>query len=83
MAQTPVDNTQPSLALTQAFVTVGVFPPRDDPAAARFSAKFSPTLSILILLLLGEREAPTGTRSRSIRIKPSSASSAPLMAAMG
>jgi microcystin-dependent protein len=36
MAQTPVDNTQASLALTQAFVTVGVFPPRDAPAGGAF-----------------------------------------------
>ena len=36
MPQTPVDNTQPSLALTQAFVTVGVFPPSDGPAGGAF-----------------------------------------------
>jgi microcystin-dependent protein len=36
MAQTPVDNTQPSLALTQAFVTVGVFPSMDAPAGRAF-----------------------------------------------
>jgi microcystin-dependent protein len=36
MPQTPVDNTQPSLALTQAFVTVGVFPSMDDPAGRAF-----------------------------------------------
>jgi microcystin-dependent protein len=36
MPQTPVDNTQSSLALTQAFVTAGVFPPHDDPAGGAF-----------------------------------------------
>jgi microcystin-dependent protein len=36
MPQTPVDNTQPSLALTQAFVTAGVFPPRDASAGGAF-----------------------------------------------
>jgi len=36
MAQTPVDNTQASLALTQAFVTAGVFPPRDGDAGGAF-----------------------------------------------
>jgi microcystin-dependent protein len=36
MAQTPVDNTQPSLALTQAFVTSGVFPPMGGPAGGAF-----------------------------------------------
>jgi hypothetical protein len=36
MAQTPVDNIQTSLALTQAFVTVGVFPPMGGPAGGAF-----------------------------------------------
>jgi microcystin-dependent protein len=36
MPQTPVDNTQSSLALTQAFVTAGVFPPRDGSAGGAF-----------------------------------------------
>jgi microcystin-dependent protein len=34
MPQTPVDNTQPSLALTQSFVISGVFPPHDNMTAA-------------------------------------------------
>ena len=34
--QSPIDNTQSSLALTQAFVTAGVFPPRDGPAGGAF-----------------------------------------------
>jgi len=36
MAQTPVDNTQASLALTQGFVMSGVFPPRDGDAGGAF-----------------------------------------------
>src|SRR5262245_53733474 len=36
MPQTPVDNTQASLALTQAFVTAGIFPPRDGGAGGAF-----------------------------------------------
>jgi microcystin-dependent protein len=36
MPQTPVDNTQASLALTQAFVTTGIFPPRDGGAGGAF-----------------------------------------------
>jgi microcystin-dependent protein len=36
MPQTPVDNTQASLALTQAFVMSGVFPPRDGGAGGAF-----------------------------------------------
>jgi microcystin-dependent protein/Holliday junction resolvase-like predicted endonuclease len=34
MPQTPVDNTQPSLALTQSLVINGVFPPHDPPGSA-------------------------------------------------
>ena len=36
MPQSPVDNTQASLALTQAFVTFGVFPPHDGGAGGAF-----------------------------------------------
>jgi microcystin-dependent protein len=36
MPQTPVDNTQASLALTQAFVTTGVYPPHDMAAGGAF-----------------------------------------------
>src|SRR5262245_66581670 len=36
MPQTPVDNTQPSLALTQSLVINGVFPSMDDPAGRVF-----------------------------------------------
>ena len=36
MPQTPIDNTQASLALTQAFVMRGVFPPRDGGAGGAF-----------------------------------------------
>jgi microcystin-dependent protein len=36
MAQTPVDNTQPSLALTQGFVTSAVFPSMGGPAGGAF-----------------------------------------------
>src|SRR6516162_5002453 len=36
MPQTPVDNTQASLALTQAFVMSGIFPPRDGSAGGAF-----------------------------------------------
>jgi len=36
MPQTPIDNTQASLALTQAFVTTGVFPPRTGAAGGAF-----------------------------------------------
>jgi microcystin-dependent protein len=36
MPQTPLDNTQASLALTQAFVMRGVFPPRDGGAGGAF-----------------------------------------------
>jgi microcystin-dependent protein len=36
MPQTPIDNTQASLALTQSFVTSGVFPPRDSVAGGAF-----------------------------------------------
>jgi microcystin-dependent protein len=36
MAQTPVDNTQSWLAMTQAFVMTGVFPPRDSEAGGAF-----------------------------------------------
>src|SRR5205823_2262411 len=36
MAQTPIDNTQTSLALTQAFVTSGIFPSPGGPAGGAF-----------------------------------------------
>jgi hypothetical protein len=36
MPQSPVDNTQASLALTQASVTIGVFPPHDGGAGGAF-----------------------------------------------
>jgi microcystin-dependent protein len=36
MSQTPIDNTQASLALTQAFVITGVYPPHDMPAGGAF-----------------------------------------------
>jgi microcystin-dependent protein len=36
MPQSPIDNTQSSLALTQAFVTSGIYPPRDSGAGGAF-----------------------------------------------
>jgi microcystin-dependent protein len=62
MPQTPVDNTQPSLALTQAFVTVGVFPSMDAAAGRAFLGE--------IFTYAFNFAPPGGTQSASGQLLP-------------
>src|SRR5262245_28343944 len=61
MPQTPVDNTQPSLALTQAFVMSGVFPPMDGPAGGAFLDE---------IFTYAFNFAPGGTRTANGQLLP-------------